>query len=200
MARVEAGSRLCGAGTPAQCHILSPHARHHSWIVGQDCILRAGFQPALVVLFTNDPAGLPTRRTQRVPLQTRVPVPRWWGNRQNQCTYMQLLPVPVQTPNGVSCACIWSCTCLAKTMSRSPFNPDCEVGGRVATAAPGNEEPQFIDWESIESGKGLTVLRDRVPGGWLVYASNSFHHHGGLTFYPDPEHQWNGGSLPPNPE
>jgi hypothetical protein len=38
--------------------------------VGQDCILRAGFQPALVGLFTSDSGGLPTRRTQRVPLQT----------------------------------------------------------------------------------------------------------------------------------
>ena len=35
------------------------HARHHPWIVGQDCILRAGFRPAL--------GGLPTRRTQGVP-------------------------------------------------------------------------------------------------------------------------------------
>ena len=85
-------------------------------------------------------------------------------------------------------------------MTRSPFNPDCEVGSGVAPAASRNGVPQFIDWEPIESGKGLSVLRDRVPGGWLVYASNSFYHHGGLTFYPDPEHQWNGGSLPPNPE
>jgi hypothetical protein len=46
------------------------HARYHPWIVGQDCILRAGFQPVLVGLFTSDSGGLPTRRTQRVPLQT----------------------------------------------------------------------------------------------------------------------------------
>jgi hypothetical protein len=38
--------------------------------VGQDCILRAGFQPALVVLFTSDSGGLATRWNQRVPLQT----------------------------------------------------------------------------------------------------------------------------------
>jgi hypothetical protein len=85
-------------------------------------------------------------------------------------------------------------------MIGSPFKLDGEMGSRVGTAASRNEEPQFIDWEPIESGKGLTVLRVRVPGGWLVYASNNFHHHGGLAFYPDPEHQWNGGSLPPNPE
>jgi hypothetical protein len=38
--------------------------------VGQDGILRAGWQPALVGLFTSDSGGLPTRRTQRVPLPT----------------------------------------------------------------------------------------------------------------------------------
>jgi hypothetical protein len=40
------------------------HARHHPRIAGQDCILRAGFQPALVELFTSDSGGLPVRRTQ----------------------------------------------------------------------------------------------------------------------------------------
>ena len=58
------------------------------------------------------------------------------------------------------------------------------------------QEPQLIDWEQLESTKGLTVLRVRVPGGWLVYASNSYHHHGGMAFYPDPGHQWQGGTLP----
>jgi hypothetical protein len=43
---------------------------HHAWIVGQDGILRAGCQPALVGLFTSDSGGLPTRRTQRVLLPT----------------------------------------------------------------------------------------------------------------------------------
>ena len=43
---------------------------HPAWIVGQDCILRAGFQPALVGRFTGDPGGLPNRQTQRVPLPT----------------------------------------------------------------------------------------------------------------------------------
>ena len=36
--------------------------------VGQDCILRTGFQPVLVGLFTNDPAGSPTRPTLQVSL------------------------------------------------------------------------------------------------------------------------------------
>ena len=67
----------------------------------------------------------------------------------------------------------------------------------MGTAA--EQEYQLIDWETLESSKGLTVLRVRVPGGWLVYASNSYHHHGGLTFYPDPDYRWKGGALPRGP-
>jgi hypothetical protein len=64
----------------------------------------------------------------------------------------------------------------------------------VGTVA--EQESQVIEWEQLESTRGLTVLRFRVPGGWLVYASNSYHHHGGMTFYPDPEYRWKGGALP----
>jgi hypothetical protein len=72
------------------------------------------------------------------------------------------------------------------------------MGGHVATGIERNQEIKLIDWEQLESTKGLTVLRIRVPGGWLVYASNSYHHHGGMTFYPDPDHRWQGGTLPPD--
>src|ERR1039457_1716799 len=48
------------------------HAKHHPWIVGQDCILRAGFQPVLVLLFTGDSGGLQTRRRlQTCPTETQ---------------------------------------------------------------------------------------------------------------------------------
>ena len=83
-------------------------------------------------------------------------------------------------------------------MIRKPFEPDGEMGGHVGTAPSPNQQ-SFIDWEQLESTRGLTVLRIAVPGGWLVYASNSYHHHGGMTFYPDPEHRWDGGGLPRNP-
>ena len=69
----------------------------------------------------------------------------------------------------------------------------------MGTAALRNQ-PQFIDWEQLESSKRLTVLRFSVPGGWLVYAYNGYHKHGGLTFYPDPEHRWDGGSSLRVPE
>ena len=38
-----------------------------------------------------------------------------------------------------------------------------------------------------------TVLRAKVPGGWLVMASGG-QGLSGVTFYPDPEHRWDGGS------
>lgn len=37
------------------------------------------------------------------------------------------------------------------------------------------------------------VYRTKVPGGWFVMVTNNAR---GLTFYPDPEHNWDGGSLP----
>jgi hypothetical protein len=70
------------------------------------------------------------------------------------------------------------------------------MGGHVGTAPERSQEIPTIEWEQLESTRGLTVLRVPVPGGWLIYASNSYHHHGGMTFYPDPDHQWKGGALP----
>ncbi len=50
---------------------------------------------------------------------------------------------------------------------------------------------QVVEWHEVRSSGGLlAVYRAQVPGGWLVYACNGYHHHGGLTFYPDPTHSW----------
>jgi hypothetical protein len=58
------------------------------------------------------------------------------------------------------------------------------------------EQPQLV-WEKLDSRGGGGVLpcqvhRSRVPGGWLILVRFSAR---GLTFYPDPEHKWEGGSL-----
>jgi hypothetical protein len=37
------------------------------------------------------------------------------------------------------------------------------------------------------------VNRARIPGGWLLVATSNSG--GGVTFYPDPEHKWDGGSV-----
>jgi hypothetical protein len=61
------------------------------------------------------------------------------------------------------------------------------------------ELPQ-LDWHKLNSSRteggtfklGWDVHRTKVPGGWLVLV---IHNTSGVTFYPDPEHKWNGGSL-----
>jgi len=37
------------------------------------------------------------------------------------------------------------------------------------------------------------VNRARIPGGWLLIVTSSSG--GGCTFYPDPQHRWDGGSV-----
>jgi hypothetical protein len=59
-----------------------------------------------------------------------------------------------------------------------------------------------VDWESLGLGaaKGHNItasiysFRAKVPGGWFVYTMAGGQ--GGAFFYPDPDHQWDGNSLP----
>ncbi|MGC9973359.1 MAG: hypothetical protein ABSE56_22515 [Bryobacteraceae bacterium] len=37
----------------------------------------------------------------------------------------------------------------------------------------------------------FSIYRAKIPGGWLV----AMRPHDQLTFIPDPQHQWDGGSL-----
>ena len=58
------------------------------------------------------------------------------------------------------------------------------------------EQPQLV-WEQLSSsraGRGANwkVHRAKVPGGWLVLVIQNTN---GVTFYQDPEHKWDGGSL-----
>lgn len=61
-----------------------------------------------------------------------------------------------------------------------------------------------MNWELIDKGdKGwfslaIKVERAKVPGGWLVRTWFKAVESGGmgLTFYPDPEHTWDGSTLP----
>jgi hypothetical protein len=60
-------------------------------------------------------------------------------------------------------------------------------------------EGRDLVWEELKSSRsegGILKLdwkvhRAKVPGGWLVLV---IHNTSGLTFYPDPEHKWEGGS------
>lgn len=49
-----------------------------------------------------------------------------------------------------------------------------------------------MNWEKLKSSfRFSAIYRCKVPGGWLVMVYGS-----GVTFYPDPEHKWDGSSLP----
>ena len=37
------------------------------------------------------------------------------------------------------------------------------------------------------------INRAKIPGGWLLVSTSNAG--GGVTFYPDPEHKWDGGSA-----
>ena len=67
-----------------------------------------------------------------------------------------------------------------------------------------------VKWEQIESiessprfnqrspSRRGELYRAKVPGGWLVLWDLEPSHEagaGGLTFYPDPDHKWDGNSL-----
>ena len=61
-----------------------------------------------------------------------------------------------------------------------------------------------LSWQTLNSAREEKSIlnseylaeRAKVPGGWLVISQ--FHVGGahGLVFLPDPEHTWDGGSLP----
>lgn len=81
------------------------------------------------------------------------------------------------------------------------------IAGRVpvsefSKAAVAQEKPadSKIAWESL----GGDLWRTKVPGGWLVKfqhyprsyrGSSPIDQFGGITFYPDPQHAWDGKSL-----
>ena len=61
-----------------------------------------------------------------------------------------------------------------------------------------------LSWETLNTTreeKGLLnsdylTERAKVPGGWLVISQFYIGSAHGLVFLPDPNHEWNGGSLP----
>ena len=52
-----------------------------------------------------------------------------------------------------------------------------------------------LKFEKLDVGSTLNarVSRAKVPGGWLLIAIGNSG--GGLTFYSDPQHKWDGNSL-----
>lgn len=62
----------------------------------------------------------------------------------------------------------------------------------------------MIHWEELKAdyrtldGKVYELRppmrRAKIPGGWLIMAGGN--EEIGITFYPDPQHKWDGSSLP----
>ena len=60
--------------------------------------------------------------------------------------------------------------------------------------------PGQLVWQELNSSRAeagvfnlnWVVYRTKVPGGWLVLV---MHNTSGLTFFPDPDHKWDGASL-----
>ena len=65
-----------------------------------------------------------------------------------------------------------------------------------------------LSWQALDTNLPGKVFRAKVPGGWLVLwvshqgidvlhpTAESPREEHGFTFYPDPKHEWDGGSLP----
>lgn len=68
----------------------------------------------------------------------------------------------------------------APAVAPTPVEPEQPV-------APGAREAR-LKFERLDAGS-YAVARAKVPGGWLVACDT------GVTFYPDPGHEWDGASL-----
>ncbi|MGC9972158.1 MAG: hypothetical protein ABSE56_16380 [Bryobacteraceae bacterium] len=66
--------------------------------------------------------------------------------------------------------------------------PAAPAAAEPAEPAPSVPEAPGLKWETLRSNPA--ALRAKVPGGWLVTVYSS------VAFYPDPDHVWDGTSLP----
>lgn len=61
-----------------------------------------------------------------------------------------------------------------------------------------------LNWEAIAGTREqfgmelppMPAYRAKVPGGWFVFIGNEKFGLGASLFYPDPEHVWDGNSIP----
>lgn len=60
-------------------------------------------------------------------------------------------------------------------------------------------KPKVI-WTDVETNFNTRGLdRAKVPGGWLLIMTDFDSEAMTMTFYPDPDHKWDGSSLPLSP-
>ena len=68
--------------------------------------------------------------------------------------------------------------------------PAAESAAPAASTAGPAPAAHRLQWEPLDSSH-IPLLRAKVPGGWLIEAGSG----AGLTFYPDPGHEWDGTTL-----
>jgi hypothetical protein len=68
---------------------------------------------------------------------------------------------------------------------QAPAAPAQQTAPSEPITVPGKAK---LQWEPLDSD--VALLRAKVPGGWLVALAGA-----SVTFYPDPEHQWDGSSV-----
>ena len=65
---------------------------------------------------------------------------------------------------------------------------------------PAEPMPATVKWETPSPARpgSRGMSRSKIPSGWLVETRHSTSNGMGigLTFVPDPEHKWDGNSLP----
>jgi hypothetical protein len=76
-----------------------------------------------------------------------------------------------------------------------------DAADRAASAqTESRQRPVDLEWDYLPSNVSFSgdVFVARVPGGWFVTVkwSSGDSFAGGGFFYPDPEHKWDGKSLP----
>ncbi|HEY1336688.1 MAG TPA: hypothetical protein VGF59_04225 [Bryobacteraceae bacterium] len=64
---------------------------------------------------------------------------------------------------------------------------EAPAAASAASASAGPPAPTLL-WEELKSD--VKLRRSKVPGGWLLSAAS------GIAFYPDPDHEWDGASMP----
>jgi hypothetical protein len=65
---------------------------------------------------------------------------------------------------------------------------------RAASKGKGVNAMPKLNFEKLDADPlSVRVNRAKIPGGWLVVSTSSSG--GGVTFYPDPQHKWDGGSV-----
>ncbi len=66
--------------------------------------------------------------------------------------------------------------------------PPAPIAATAAPALEADDRPS-LDFQTLRVKGAGALSRARVPGGWLVSTAYS------VTFVPDPQHQWDGGTV-----